>query len=144
MATPQSMDPQVPPPLTSTAIEPLNLPLNFGSSVSVVTDKTEEHVSSDADVHPQSFPSVNPSSIKPQILDELDNTQRRAIWLLQQHQSVTVGELAGALDLRTARVAGFMHGLNRQLAALGCRCFLIETLPSGEQQYIFTLQETHS
>lgn len=77
-----------------------------------------------------------------QILNELDDLQRRAIWLLQHHQSVTVGELAGALDLRTARVSGFMNGLNRQLAALGCQCFRTETLPSGEQQYVFIPQET--
>lgn len=132
------------PPLTQAANDSLTSPLDWSTSVPVVTARADDHASSEQEPPPPGPVDSSQVSIKPQILNELDNTQRRAIWLLQQHQSVTVGELAGALDLRTARVAGFMHGLNRQLAALGCRCFRIETLPSGEQQYVFTLQETQS
>lgn len=88
-----------------------------------------------ADVPPLSW------AIQPQFLSELDELQQRAMWLLQQHKAVTVGELAGALDFRPSRVSGFMNGLNRHLAALGCQCFRTETLPSGEQQYVFIPQE---
>ncbi len=79
--------------------------------------------------------------LSPTVLDELDKRQRRALWLLSENGSVSLSELAEGLDTRKARIPGFMNGLDRQLQALGYRCFRSETLPTGEPQYVFIPQE---
>lgn len=78
------------------------------------------------------------------IFDALDTRQRRALWALSENGSATASELAETLDMRLARVPGFMNGLDRQLAALGHRCFRSETLPSGEPHYIYRPRELNS
>lgn len=132
VATPSSIGP---PTISDPARAAEQSDFSFGTSAAKA-DPGAPAQPDPADVRP------SPWAIQHQFLSELDELQRHAIWLLQQHRAVTVGELAGALDLRPARVSGFMNGLNRQLAALGCQCFRTETLPSGEQQYVFIPQET--
>ncbi len=84
---------------------------------------------------PVAVPRRLPAEIPEGIAQGLDDNEQRALALLAGNRTLTETELARSLEMRPARVRGFMTKLHHTLQAEGQPLFEVERLGSGEHQY---------